>query len=201
MQVGIRRQACRQADVYFDTQACRYIGTQVQESRKVGRPIDNKLVSRQVGRLVGTKVYVGRPGQQACNLRQIGIQAYRQVGGRVGGQVGKYVVNYLVSRYTYRQISRNKGICGQVSRQTDRYVGVHRHEGRHVGGQVGKQGSVSLSNFYVVQSFTFSSRCLFLDIEVDRCFVIRMKCVLAKRNAGLTSAGYKVESSNTRILC
>ncbi|XP_076334054.1 single-minded homolog 1-like isoform X1 [Tachypleus tridentatus] len=30
------------------------------------------------------------------------------------------------------------------------------------------------------------------DFEVDRSFFIRMKCVLAKRNAGLTSGGYKV---------
>ncbi|CAH1799245.1 unnamed protein product [Owenia fusiformis] len=30
------------------------------------------------------------------------------------------------------------------------------------------------------------------DIEIDRSFFIRMKCVLAKRNAGLTSGGYKV---------
>lgn len=31
-----------------------------------------------------------------------------------------------------------------------------------------------------------------LDYEAERSFFIRMKCVLAKRNAGLTSAGYKV---------
>ncbi|XP_029657864.1 single-minded homolog 1, partial [Octopus sinensis] len=30
------------------------------------------------------------------------------------------------------------------------------------------------------------------DIEIDRSFFLRMKCVLAKRNAGLTSGGYKV---------
>jgi len=34
--------------------------------------------------------------------------------------------------------------------------------------------------------------CVRLDYEVERYFFIRMKCVLAKRNAGLTSAGYKV---------
>ena len=31
-----------------------------------------------------------------------------------------------------------------------------------------------------------------VDLELERQFVIRMKCVLAKRNAGLTSGGYKV---------
>ena len=30
------------------------------------------------------------------------------------------------------------------------------------------------------------------DIELERSFVLRMKCVLAKRNAGLTNGGYKV---------
>lgn len=30
------------------------------------------------------------------------------------------------------------------------------------------------------------------DVEIERSFFIRMKCVLAKRNAGLTNAGYKV---------
>lgn len=30
------------------------------------------------------------------------------------------------------------------------------------------------------------------DIEMERSFVLRMKCVLAKRNAGLTNGGYKV---------
>lgn len=30
------------------------------------------------------------------------------------------------------------------------------------------------------------------NIEIERSFFMRMKCVLAKRNAGLTNAGYKV---------
>jgi single-minded-like protein len=30
------------------------------------------------------------------------------------------------------------------------------------------------------------------ELEIDRSFFIRMKCVLAKRNAGLTNSGYKV---------
>ena len=30
------------------------------------------------------------------------------------------------------------------------------------------------------------------EFEIERSFVIRMKCVLAKRNAGLTTGGYKV---------
>lgn len=32
-------------------------------------------------------------------------------------------------------------------------------------------------------------------IEIERSFFLRMKCVLAKRNAGLTSSGYKVRMS------
>ena len=30
------------------------------------------------------------------------------------------------------------------------------------------------------------------EFEIERSFVVRMKCVLAKRNAGLTNGGYKV---------
>lgn len=30
------------------------------------------------------------------------------------------------------------------------------------------------------------------ELEIERAFVIRMKCVLAKRNAGLTTGGFKV---------
>lgn len=30
------------------------------------------------------------------------------------------------------------------------------------------------------------------DIELERAFCIRMKCVLAKRNAGLVTSGWKV---------
>lgn len=30
------------------------------------------------------------------------------------------------------------------------------------------------------------------DLEVPKSFFMRMKCVLAKRNAGLTNEGYKV---------
>lgn len=30
------------------------------------------------------------------------------------------------------------------------------------------------------------------EFEIERSFFLRMKCVLAKRNAGLTSQGYKV---------
>lgn len=32
-------------------------------------------------------------------------------------------------------------------------------------------------------------------IEIERTFFLRMKCVLAKRNAGLTTSGYKVSDS------
>lgn len=32
----------------------------------------------------------------------------------------------------------------------------------------------------------------FAEYEMERSFFLRMKCVLAKRNAGLTSGGYKV---------
>ena len=30
------------------------------------------------------------------------------------------------------------------------------------------------------------------EYEIERAFFLRMKCVLAKRNAGLTTSGYKV---------
>lgn len=33
---------------------------------------------------------------------------------------------------------------------------------------------------------------LFAEYEMERSFFLRMKCVLAKRNAGLTCSGYKV---------
>ena len=33
---------------------------------------------------------------------------------------------------------------------------------------------------------------MFVEYEIERAFFLRMKCVLAKRNAGLTSSGYKV---------
>lgn len=33
------------------------------------------------------------------------------------------------------------------------------------------------------------------EYEIERSFFLRMKCVLAKRNAGLTSSGYKVKHS------
>ena len=32
------------------------------------------------------------------------------------------------------------------------------------------------------------------ELEIERAFVLRMKCVLAKRNAGLTTGGYKVRT-------
>ena len=35
-----------------------------------------------------------------------------------------------------------------------------------------------------------------MDLELERAFVVRMKCVLAKRNAGLTSGGFKVNQIN-----
>ncbi len=38
------------------------------------------------------------------------------------------------------------------------------------------------------------------EYEVERSFVIRMKCVLAKRNAGLTTGGYKVGSGTLEKL-
>ncbi len=39
---------------------------------------------------------------------------------------------------------------------------------------------------------THSSNIAQTDFEIEKSFFLRMKCVLAKRNAGLTSGGYKV---------
>lgn len=38
-------------------------------------------------------------------------------------------------------------------------------------------------------------------IEIERTFFLRMKCVLAKRNAGLTTAGFKVLKVNRLMYC
>lgn len=35
--------------------------------------------------------------------------------------------------------------------------------------------------------------------ELQRVFFLRMKCVLAKRNAGLTTAGYKVNADIFKV--
>lgn len=37
-------------------------------------------------------------------------------------------------------------------------------------------------------------------VEIERSFFLRMKCVLAKRNAGLTSSGYKVSNQKLHQL-
>lgn len=38
------------------------------------------------------------------------------------------------------------------------------------------------------------------ELEIERSFVVRMKCVLAKRNAGLTTGGYKVGLDGTSFV-
>lgn len=50
-----------------------------------------------------------------------------------------------------------------------------------------------------VHPVSFSSDCVeeqsaFCTLEFQRSFFVRMKCVLAKRNAGLTTQGYKVKN-------
>lgn len=39
---------------------------------------------------------------------------------------------------------------------------------------------------------------LLSEYELERSFFLRMKCVLAKRNAGLTCSGYKVRGASCR---
>ena len=39
-----------------------------------------------------------------------------------------------------------------------------------------------------------------MDLELERAFVVRMKCVLAKRNAGLTSGGFKVSFQKLKFI-
>lgn len=39
-----------------------------------------------------------------------------------------------------------------------------------------------------------------LEYEFEKSFFLRMKCVLAKRNAGLTSGGYKVSGEMIETL-
>lgn len=52
-------------------------------------------------------------------------------------------------------------------------------------------GVISLFWSNAVKSVFLSS-----EYEMERSFFLRMKCVLAKRNAGLTSGGYKVKEKN-----
>jgi hypothetical protein len=52
-----------------------------------------------------------------------------------------------------------------------------------------------------VHPVSFSSDCVeeqsaFCTLEFQRSFFLRMKCVLAKRNAGLTTQGYKVSEGH-----
>ena len=42
--------------------------------------------------------------------------------------------------------------------------------------------------------------CCDSDYDMETSFFIRLKCVLAKRNAGLTIAGYKVRRDNVSLL-
>lgn len=46
--------------------------------------------------------------------------------------------------------------------------------------------------YFILFYFTYLFICPLSEYEVERSFFLRMKCVLAKRNAGLTSGGYKV---------
>jgi single-minded-like protein len=56
----------------------------------------------------------------------------------------------------------------------------------------------------VVQQFgataTATSTAQPTEMEIERSFVLRMKCVLAKRNAGLTTAGYKVIEGGKSVI-
>lgn len=55
---------------------------------------------------------------------------------------------------------------------------------------------ISLLNVHHSNSSEIANVCgpQDVDLELERAFVVRMKCVLAKRNAGLTSGGYKVRT-------
>lgn len=47
-------------------------------------------------------------------------------------------------------------------------------------------------SFFHQDRFSANHLFHFPEFEIERAFFIRMKCVLAKRNAGLTNGGYKV---------
>uniref|UniRef100_A0A671SSN3 SIM bHLH transcription factor 1b n=1 Tax=Sinocyclocheilus anshuiensis TaxID=1608454 RepID=A0A671SSN3_9TELE len=58
----------------------------------------------------------------------------------------------------------------------------------------GQTPSLTLSSIIIIMHISPTDDCdvNFAEHEVERSFFLRMKCVLAKRNAGLTSGGYKV---------
>ncbi|CAN7975192.1 unnamed protein product, partial [Ixodes persulcatus] len=55
-----------------------------------------------------------------------------------------------------------------------------------------KHSNANASVIHVGTIKRHPSLCSCAELEVDRSFFVRMKCVLAKRNAGLTTGGYKV---------
>jgi len=48
-------------------------------------------------------------------------------------------------------------------------------------------------------SFTFPPPNSLGEIKLERAFLLRMKCILAKRNAGLVTEGYKVNKNNKTL--
>ena len=54
----------------------------------------------------------------------------------------------------------------------------------------------SMGEISAASSSASSSSYLYSFAEVEKSFFLRMKCVLAKRNAGLTAGGYKVIKTN-----
>jgi len=55
--------------------------------------------------------------------------------------------------------------------------------------------SVTTLITWICQALLFECYCCNFcsDYDLETSFFIRLKCVLAKRNAGLTTAGYKVQ--------
>lgn len=58
-----------------------------------------------------------------------------------------------------------------------------------------QSNGTGMGNHFSSQNFNHPGLPHTQTIELERTFFLRMKCVLAKRNAGLTTAGYKVKFS------
>lgn len=76
------------------------------------------------------------------------------------------------------------GDCKQEGEESEALLGKCYFHGMASGrnGILTESGQYHSSSDHYLYSFT----------EMEKSFFLRMKCVLAKRNAGLTSGGYKV---------
>uniref|UniRef100_A0A914UXQ3 Uncharacterized protein n=1 Tax=Plectus sambesii TaxID=2011161 RepID=A0A914UXQ3_9BILA len=147
-----------------------------------------QLDKASVIRLTSSYLNLRRVFPNGFNLCQNGTTA------NVGPEIYEIASHLMQTLDGFVFVLAADGKIMYISETASVHLGLSQVEltGNYMYDYIHAQDQIELANILMGAGVKWNEAAAADEFEVERVFFLRMKCVLAKRNAGLTDSGYKV---------